>query len=769
MADASLAVADELHFGSTVNQQTVFRGTNAAIKAKEVHFNSMQENPSGVVDYFQKGGSFESTRLVEFYGYCASTARFENVRTTFGGWRLAVGRGNAPSLLSFTDCDVTNGTPDVVMGIWGAATGCLRYDNSRVWNNVTGRWFLGNGNESASEPATVSFVNGSVVESTTSFAIGHPRQRDANDAYHRSWGRLVGCDSTWQNTGEGRIHLGTTFLALGLDGLGSCGELLLTNCTFASETEVWAGNGANTTGRVVVAGGSFSAPAVKLGCTANGVGSLELLAGADGAQPTLTCEPRVGAATGGFGTLILHNQTLTEMPTGWTRADGSHTTIELVDSTLDAPAFFSPNVLSHAADQGSLSLRMRGGSFTAGGNVLVGSGQNNWTHTTTLSVPGELAFTGTKVTVSGDNFVAGRFPNAPGWIVVTDAEVSLKMRLAVGYEAGAIGFYENSGSTVTAYEIRLPMAPGATGSYVDGNGAETTLTGDFRGGHDGGVYTASIGGTLTAARFFVGMQNNTSTGTVRFVDGADVRLTKDNNPLYLGWGGKGHRSTVCLEGGVVTAENIAPMDAALVTAADDGRLYLDGGTFRAKKDSADWISTALTGVFVGQGGAVFDSNGFAVTVKAALRHDDRADAPTVDGGVVKLGEGTVSLTGDLSFTGGLAVKAGTLDLSATTYASTFSVSGNGTLKTPTVGLTVTGDSALDPSETLTVDGSLTFAAGSSITVDATGLEKNRYYTLLTGAVSGRPTVKVVGAKGWLVTVGSDGVRLGPKGCLFLIR
>ena len=771
VTDASLEVAKSLHFGDTVSQMSVFRGTNADVKAQEVHFNFMAKNPDGRVDYYQKGGSFESTHLVEFYGYCASTAIFENVRTTFGGWRLSVGRGCAPSLLTFRDCDVTNGTQNVVMGVWDDATGSICYDNARVWNNVTHSWALGNGNKSATEPATVRFKNGSVVESATKFYIGHPQQRDANAPYHRSWGRLVGCDSTWHNTAEGQIHLGSTARAAGIDGLGSSGELLLTNCTFSSEAGIFAGNGSNTIGRMVVVGGSFSVRNVSLGGARGGFGSLELAPDADGTLPVFACDTlRVGDVAGGSGTLILHNQALTASPAGYSRAAGSHTTIELVDSTLDTASVFAPNVLSSQADAGSLSLRMRGGSFTAGANVLVGNGNLSWTHPNLPTVPGELAFEGTEVKLNGV-IAVGRYANEPGRLVLKDATVSFTSLngLYIGYADQCVGHYENNGSKVTAYEIRLPCAAGATGSYKDGDGAETTLTADFRGGHEGGAYTATIGGLLTANRFFVGMQYAASTGTVCFVEGADVRIGKANTPLYLGWGGKGHQSTVCLEGGVVTAEAIAPSEAEKVTLADEGRLYLDGGVFRAKKDNADWISEMLTGVFVGAGGAIFDSNGFAVMVKAALRHDDRADAPAIDGGIVKRGAGTVTLKGALSFTGGLAVEAGTLDLSAATYAATPSVSGDGTLKTPASGLTVTGACAFNPSETLTIDGALVFADGASVSVDATGLEEKRVYTLLKGPVSGRPSVTIVGAKGWLVTVNSDGIRLGPKGFLLTIR
>jgi autotransporter-associated beta strand protein len=62
------------------------------------------------------------------------------------------------------------------------------------------------------------------------------------------------------------------------------------------------------------------------------------------------------------------------------------------------------------------------------------------------------------------------------------------------------------------------------------------------------------------------------------------------------------------------------------------------------------------------GGAFLDDGGFAITIAAPLLHDP-ALGSTVDGGLTKLGAGTLTLTASNSFTGDTLVTAGTLALS----------------------------------------------------------------------------------------------------------
>ena len=98
-------------------------------------------------------------------------------------------------------------------------------------------------------------------------------------------------------------------------------------------------------------------------------------------------------------------------------------------------------------------------------------------------------------------------------------------------------------------------------------------------------------------------------------------------------------------------------------------IYFNGGTLRARQNqTSNWIASDFTATAVSDGGAVFDSNGYSVSSAAPLTHDARAGAAAKDGGVTKKGEGTVKLTGALSFNGDIRVEAGTLDLSSATFS-----------------------------------------------------------------------------------------------------
>ena len=90
----------------------------------------------------------------------------------------------------------------------------------------------------------------------------------------------------------------------------------------------------------------------------------------------------------------------------------------------------------------------------------------------------------------------------------------------------------------------------------------------------------------------------------------------------------------------------------------------NGGTLRAAQNNASFVPvlSELT-CLVKSGGAKIDDGGFAVTVAAPLLHDPALGA-TPDGGLAKLGSGTLTLSGASTFTGPTLVSAGTLALAS---------------------------------------------------------------------------------------------------------
>ena len=205
-------------------------------------------------------------------------------------------------------------------------------------------------------------------------------------------------------------------------------------------------------------------------------------------------------------------------------------------------------------------------------------------------------------------------------------------------------------------------------------------------------------------------------------------------------------------------------------------IYFNGGTLRARQNqTSNWIASDFTATAVSDGGAVFDSNGYSVSSAAPLTHDARAGAAAKDGGVTKKGEGTVKLTGALSFNGDIRVEAGTLDLSSATFSMgpSAGLSGSGTLKTPAGGLSVGGAVRLDAARgTLTVVGDVTFGATATIEVDdLESLSQDRFYTLLTASsITGLPALSPDLPRGWKVFSLGNELRLGyASGTTILFR
>jgi len=80
------------------------------------------------------------------------------------------------------------------------------------------------------------------------------------------------------------------------------------------------------------------------------------------------------------------------------------------------------------------------------------------------------------------------------------------------------------------------------------------------------------------------------------------------------------------------------------------RLNFDGGTLRAWGDSLIFLQ-GLTEVFVRDGGAIINAEGYNITIAQALLNGGT-------GGLTKDGAGTLTLTGSNTFSGTLAVNAG---------------------------------------------------------------------------------------------------------------
>ncbi len=116
-------------------------------------------------------------------------------------------------------------------------------------------------------------------------------------------------------------------------------------------------------------------------------------------------------------------------------------------------------------------------------------------------------------------------------------------------------------------------------------------------------------------------------------------------------------ATYTLGGGTLSTPSVSQGTAAGVT----GLFHFAGGTL-APTASTTTLMQGLTTADVRAGGAVFDTGGFAVTVAQPLVHNTASAA--VDGGLTKLGTGTLTLAGLETYTGPTNAAAGVLTFAA---------------------------------------------------------------------------------------------------------
>ena len=167
------------------------------------------------------------------------------------------------------------------------------------------------------------------------------------------------------------------------------------------------------------------------------------------------------------------------------------------------------------------------------------------------------------------------------------------------------------------------------------------------------------------------------------VPGAQATVTLNNSATFSAGGAvlvgeSGAQGTINLNGGVFTAP-------ALVTGATGSvaTIYFNGGVLKAAPVSdpdllyyfdatigkpakwatgaADFIQGANFTVNVMEGGAKIDTNGLDVTVTQRLHH---AGALEIDGGLTKLGDGSLTLTVAQAYTGDTIVNQGALNANA---------------------------------------------------------------------------------------------------------
>ena len=324
--------------------------------------------------------------------------------------------------------------------------------------------------------------------------------------------------------------------------------------------------------------------------------------------------------------------------------------------------------------------------------------------------------------------------------------------LVLADDAGSTGTYTLSGAASRLFTGSTVVGRGGAGTFTQSNGTHK-VSGDLLvagtvGGR--GTYTLS-GGSLSTTNTQVGYQG---TGTFTQSGGThDVatQLQVANGGTYTLNGGTVRAPLVSVVGnGPVFNLNGGTLQTGTVSLGGTNNTFnFAGGTLQATADNSTFVRFPGDVRVGGNGGAVIDTNGHNVTVPVILAHDPALGA-TADGGLLKLGAGTLTLTGagasgettGSTYTGGTRVNAGTLlvNANANNPAATVSATGTGPVTVNAGGtlggdgviagpVTVNGGGTLAPGNSpgrLTLGGSLTLAAGSTLAVELGGTTAGSY-------------------------------------------
>ncbi|MHB0823887.1 autotransporter domain-containing protein [Novacetimonas hansenii] len=516
-------------------------------------------------------------------------------------------------------------------------------------------------------------------------------------------------------TGATSINAGT--LALTGDGsIAASSGVTLSGGTFdisgTTDGASIASLSGNSGGAVALGGETLTLTdaAGSFAGTIAGTGGVTLL---DGRETLTGNNSYTGETTISGGTLALAGDGSIATSSGVTLSGGTFD----ISGTTDGASIASLSGNSGGAvalGDETLTLTDAAGSFagamagTGGVTLLDGretlTGNNSYTGETTIS-GGTLALAGdgSIATSSGVTLSGGTFDISGTTDGASIASLS-------GNSGGAVAL---GGETLT-----LTDAAGSFAGTIAGTGGVTlldgheTLTGNNS--YTGG--TTITGGTLTGTTGSFGTGEIVDNGTLELrqsADGALTNMVSGTGALVIDSTGNMTLSGVNSYTGGTTLAGGA-LTVASASALSTGALNMAQGT--TLNFGADGL--VLSNALVLNGDPTVNVASGQGTLSGTLSDG------TSPGDLVKVGAGTLILSGDSTYSGGTEIADGTLEVDGSIVSPVVAdagttLAGTGTVGTTTIssGGTLSPGNDGDPMGTLTVQGNLTMAAGSNYVVN----------------------------------------------------
>jgi autotransporter-associated beta strand protein len=488
--------------------------------------------------------------------------------------------------------------------------------------------------------------------------------------------------STSNNWSSGIVATGACFVAdfsdldiaanrtVTLDSARTIGGLRFGDISGA---QTWTLSGSNP---LTLDGGGANAPAIAVNQNTATISTP--LAGSNGFAKT------------GNGSLVLNG----------TNSVGGGLTVSAGTVTVAGGATtFGSGVSSIGYLTGSGSLNMTAGSLATSGEFRVGGSDQSglqYIATGAVTVANSTLSVGSLTVARGnylDNTISGTVTLNSGGTLISTNDATIEF---AGTGRGRLAL--NGGTFI--------IGPAATRwlmvGYYDTGGGEINLT--------NGNLLLENGSSLKMCR-----SGNTGSNVINHV-GGNITFYSDAG-LTLGGGGNldlsyagGINSTSIyhLRGGVLTVPQV-------VSSASTGtRIFnFNGGTLRPTTSGTAFFSASAASVAnVRNNGAIVDTTNLNITIGQPLVHSTIAGDSTIDGGLVKNGAGTLTLSGTNTYTGKTYISNGTLILGSTGSAasSTRFVVNNGALLDVSG---ITGGFTLGAAQTLAGNGAVNGTVSSS--------------------------------------------------------